>query len=205
MTLLTAWLTHSHHVLFLINSMSFSVYLERASACILLGFFFFLFFLVTLTERLVLPLSTGRRSAHCMFLDIDVNSPSFRERPILLFPTWCPCFPSLLFSFPALCCHPFHQDCLPGASGVHFCSTAWLQGQKHPSFIQTLTWIESVFSKPRPVVELNNIPWNDIRLKCRWDISSLKYLNYSWFNPGPDYIVEGDLIKNFFFPWKFFK
>lgn len=129
MALLTGLLTHSHCLLFLINSMLFSLCLERTSA----------FIFVTLTERLVLSLSAGRRPPHYMYSDVDVNSQSFSKRLILLFPTWYPCFPSPLFSFPALCCHPFHQDCLPGASGVHLCFTTWLQGQKHPLYIQTFT------------------------------------------------------------------
>lgn len=123
------------------------------------------FFFITLTERLLLPLSTGRRPPHYMYSDMDVNSLSFRERPILLFPTWCPCFPSPLFSFPALCCHPFHQDCLPGASGVHLCFTAWLQGQKHPPYSQTFTYLLGLnLSSP-------TLKW------CLF--MSLSYLNYN--------------------------
>lgn len=57
--------------------MLFSLCLERTSA----------FIFVTLTKRLVLLLSAGRRPPHYMYSDVNVNSQSFSERLILLFPT----------------------------------------------------------------------------------------------------------------------
>lgn len=67
-------------------------------------------------------------------------------------------FPSTFFSFPALRCHPFYQDCLPGASRVHLFFTAWLQGQKHPPYIQTFTHLLRLnLSSPNPAPSLTLI------------------------------------------------
>lgn len=113
--------------------MSFSVCPDKASACLLLAFFCHTEWVFgapfvyrkksstphVLTHRHKLSVFHGKTDSVISHL-ISL----FSLTTLLL-----PCTPSL----------PFHQDCLPGASGVHLCFTAWLQGQKHPPNIQTIT------------------------------------------------------------------
>lgn len=99
---------------------------------------------------LAVPLSTGGRPPSYMHSDVNADSPSFRERLILLFPTRCPCFPAPLFTFRALCCHPFHQRLCLGIRGATllYCINTRLQ----TTDIHPFTWMESVASRPRPIV-----------------------------------------------------
>lgn len=69
----------------------------------------------------------------------------------------------LLLCTPSL---PFHQDWLPGVSGVHLCFTAWLQGQKHPPYIQTITHLLGF--NPSSTGPIGEQPfWNHVHLICR--------------------------------------
>lgn len=151
MALLTGLLTHSHCLLFLINSMVFSLCLERTSA----------FIFVTLTERLVLSLSAGRRPPHYMYSDVDVNSQSFSAKTdsvishlislfsltTLLLP--CTLLPSISSRLSAWG--------IRGASLLYYMTTG-PEASSIYSDIHPFTWLESAFSKLRPIVDLSENP-----------------------------------------------
>lgn len=118
---------------------------------------FFLYFFVTLTECLTLPLCTGEKTSALHVLTPRRKLSVFQGKTDSVISHLISLFSLTTLLLPCTLSLPFHQDCLPGASGVHLCFTAWLQGQKHPPYFPSLTpLLEFNPSTPNHINERKN-------------------------------------------------
>lgn len=148
----SCWFTYSLSPCLVVNSTSFSGCLERASAW-LLSFFF-----CHTDWEVSAPFVYRKKASALHVLRCWRELYVFQGKTDSVISLLMSLFLSTFFSFPALRCHPFYQDCLPGASRVHLFFTAWLQGQKHPPYIQTFTHLLRLnLSSPNPAPSLTLI------------------------------------------------